>query len=104
MSIVMMRAFILLALLGLAGADNWERFRGPNGTGAVDDKDVPLTFNAADDTLWKVALAGAGNSSPIVWENRLFLHSSSKDGKTRTLHCLDTANGKIVWERSIPGV
>ncbi len=95
---------LLLALAGLAGADNWERFRGPNGTGTVDDKNIPLTFGTDENVLWKVALPGAGNSSPIVWGKRLFLQSASKDGKQRTLLCLDTTDGKILWQRSIPGV
>jgi outer membrane protein assembly factor BamB len=102
----MKRALLLVTLLitnGVLGADNWERFRGPNGTGTVDDKDVPLTFSATENVVWQTPLAGAGNSSPIIWENRLFLHSASKDGKTRTLHCFDTASGKILWEKSIPG-
>jgi len=80
----------------------WDRFRGPNGTGTTGDKDVPLTFGAEENILWKVALAGTGNSSPIVWGNHLFLQSASKDGKQRSLMCLDTADGKIRWQRSIP--
>ncbi len=88
--------------VGLAGADNWDRFRGPNGTGTTDDKEVPLTFGAHENVIWKVALPGAGNSSPVVWGNHLFLQSASNDGKLRSLLCLDTADGKIRWEKSIP--
>lgn len=99
------RLLLLSAILiGLTGADNWERFRGPNGAGIADDRDVPLTFGANDNLVWKVALSGAGNSSPVVWGHRLFLQSASKDGKLRTLICLDTARGKILWQRSIPGI
>src|SRR4051794_31587886 len=96
---------LLLALGGLAGgalAGNWERFRGPNGTGTVDDKDVPLTFSAAKgaakNLLWKTELPGAGNSSPVVWGKRIFLQTSHVKGKDRSLLCLDT-DGKILWER-----
>ncbi len=80
----------------------WDRFRGPNGTGMSDDKDVPLTFGANENLLWKVALPGAGNSSPIVWGKHLFLHSASDDGKQRSLLCIDTADGKTRWQKSIP--
>src|SRR5882724_89749 len=69
----------------------WDRFRGPNGTGTTDDKDIPLTFSANENMIWKVALPGAGNSSPIVWGKHLFLQSASNDGKRRSLVCLDTA-------------
>jgi outer membrane protein assembly factor BamB len=95
--------FLIVGIVCLAGADNWDRFRGPNGTGTADDKGIPVSFSANENVLWKVALEGAGNSSPIVWGKRLFLHSASKDGKLRTLLCLDTADGTILWQRSIPG-
>jgi outer membrane protein assembly factor BamB len=80
----------------------WDRFRGPNGTGTTDDSDIPLTFSAHENVLWKVALPGTGNCSPIVWDKHLFLQSASLDGQQRSLLCLDTADGKIRWQRSIP--
>ncbi|MSQ96770.1 MAG: hypothetical protein EXR98_19750 [Gemmataceae bacterium] len=81
---------------------NWERFRGPNGAGTSDDKAIPFKFGANENIIWKVALPGAGNSSPIVWGKHLFLQSTSNDGKLRSLLCLDTADGKIRWQKSIP--
>lgn len=93
--------FLLTALVTLPGADNWERFRGPNGSGTVDDKSIPVTFGTSDHVVWRFALEGAGNSSPIIWGNRLFLHATAKDGTRRSLLCLDTADGKLLWERSI---
>jgi outer membrane protein assembly factor BamB len=80
----------------------WDRFRGPNGTGTTDDKDIPLTFGANENLIWKVALPGAGNSSPVVWGERLFLQSAGDDDKQRSLLCLDTADGTIRWQKSIP--
>jgi outer membrane protein assembly factor BamB len=95
---------LIVGLVGVARADNWERFRGPNGTGTSSDKNVPLKFGPDENVLWKVALPGAGNSSPIVWEKHLFLHVAGKDGKSRSLVCLDIADGKVRWEKNIPGV
>jgi outer membrane protein assembly factor BamB len=94
----------IVAITGLARADNWERFRGPDGTGTSADKNVPLKFSAKEKVLWKVELPGVGNSSPIVWGKHLFLHAASNDGKSRSLICIDTADGKIRWQKSIPGV
>jgi outer membrane protein assembly factor BamB len=95
---------LMAGLAGLAHADHWERFRGPNGTATTEDKNIPLTFGPKENVLWKVPLPGAGNSSPIVWDKHLFVHAASKDGKQRSLLCLDTASGKIRWEKSIAGV
>src|SRR6266498_1446573 len=94
---------LFATLVAGPAADNWPRFRGADGTGTADDKNIPITFDANKNVVWKVALPGVGNSSPIVWGNRLFIHATSKDGKTRSLLCLDAANGKIRRERSVSG-
>ena len=89
-------------LAGPAAAGNWPRFRGPNGTGVSDDKDVPVGWSGKN-VLWKTALPGAGNSSPVVWGRRVFVQSATPDGKQRLLVCLGAADGKILWSRSAPG-
>ena len=100
-SLLALAALFVAAALSPAG--NWPRFRGPNGTGEVDDKNVPLTFDDKDNMLWKTALPGIGHSSPIVWGDALFLQSASKDGKDRWLICVDTKNGSIRWQTAVPG-
>lgn len=73
----------------------WARFRGPNGTGIGEAKDI-----TPEKPRWKTALPGEGHSSPVVWGNRLFLTSAERD--TRHLHCLDTRTGKLLWTKSLP--
>ena len=82
-----LRALLLLGAACLATtalADNWPRFRGPNGTGVAADKGVPVKWGAGD-VLWKVELPGLGHSSPVVWGDRLFLESSGAKGNGRAL-------------------
>src|SRR5207244_10545721 len=62
----------------------WPRFRGPNGAGISGDRDVPVQWTGKDNLLWQTKIPGAGNSSPIVWEDRVFLESASADGKDRS--------------------
>jgi outer membrane protein assembly factor BamB len=85
-----------------ATAGNWPRFRGPNGTGVADDPNVPVQWTD-QNILWKTALPGIGKSSPIVWDDRLFIESAPADGKQRLLLCVDVPTGKIRWTRSVPG-
>jgi outer membrane protein assembly factor BamB len=94
---------VLLSLSLAAGAAEWSRFRGPNGTGASDDKDVPVEWNDKQNIRWKIAIPGKGHSSPVVWGNRLFLQTAAKDGKDRSLLCVDTDKGEILWSKGIPG-
>jgi outer membrane protein assembly factor BamB len=84
--------------------DHWERFRGPNGDGVANDKGVPLEFSDKHNVLWKTPIPGDGNSSPIVWGERVFLQTASTDGTQRMLLCLAARDGKVLWTRSIPGV
>ena len=82
-----------------APASDWTRFRGPNGTGIADDKDIPLEINAKT-ILWKIELP-PGHSSPIVWKDHLYLQANSKDGKERMLLCLSTKDGSQLWKKAI---
>jgi outer membrane protein assembly factor BamB len=84
----------------LSDAANWARFRGPNGTGVADDKDIPIKWTDKD-IAWKVEIPGTGHSSPIVWSDRIFLQSASNDGKERMILCLNTADGKTVWQKTL---
>ncbi len=94
-------AFALAGLALTAAAANWPRFRGPNGNGDSADADIPVKW-ADKDVAWKVPL-GPGNSSPVIWGDRLFIQSASPDGKERFLVCLNTADGKEVWHRAVAG-
>jgi outer membrane protein assembly factor BamB len=87
-----------LMTISPAGASNWTRFRGPNGTGIADDKDIPVAWDFSKHLLWKVALPGLGNSSPVIWNDRLFVQTSSKDGSERSLLCINVKNGATVWQ------
>jgi outer membrane protein assembly factor BamB len=84
-----------------ASEPNWPRFRGPNGLGTATDMAIPVRFTE-QSVLWKVPIPGLGNSSPVVWGNRLFLQSSSKNGAERSLLCLSTLDGKVLWTKTFP--
>ena len=88
------------AIVASAPAADWTRFRGPNGSGAVET--APLKWNGASDILWKSEIPGSGHSSPIVVGDKVFLQSSATDGSTRMLICID-GKGKIAWTSTIPG-
>lgn len=82
---------------------NWPRFRGPNGTGISSDKNIPIEIGEGRNLLWKIAVPGAGNSSPIVVDGRIYLQTASEDSSQRMLLCLSLADGKELWKRTAPG-
>lgn len=79
-------------------ADNWPAWRG-EGLGIVHEKNLPLRWSATENVRWKVALPDRGNSSPVVWGNRIFIAQALEKEGRRTLMCLNRADGKVLWQR-----
>ena len=81
-------------------AENWTRYRGENGTGISTASEVPTQWSAGD-YLWSRDLPGLGHSSPVIFEDRLFVTSAVDEGAVRYLHCLNAATGKEIWVRQL---
>jgi len=86
-----------LCLTSIYPAD-WPRFRGPNGSGVSEARDLPVEFGPNKNVLWKAAIP-RGVSSPVLVQDRVLL--TAAEGRRRTVICLDSATGKRVWEQSI---
>lgn len=84
------------------GAKWWPRWRGPTGQGVVAEGEYVDRWSPTENVLWKVPLPGRGNSSPIVWRDRIFLTTAHDGGKKRGILCLDRAGGKVLWETFVP--
>ncbi len=101
----MPRIFLLACLLvfssAAAFAGDWPAWRGPNGTGVADEKDVPLEWSAEKNIAWKVEMPGEGNSTPIVFGDRVFVSCASDGGKFRSLLCYHKTDGKLQWAKSV---
>ena len=114
-------AVLLLTLQPDADTPRWPMFRGINATG-LSSGTPPLTWNVADGThvRWKTRIPGTGHSSPIVWDDRIFITTAvsttgspverttttgratvKDDGPQRwQVLCLDRSTGRISWERT----
>jgi outer membrane protein assembly factor BamB len=92
------RLFVLLALTLSVTAENWPGFRGPTGQGISTATNLPLQWSATSNVLWKTEIPGQGWSSPIIWNNRVFVTSATANGTQCHVLCLDRQSGKIVWD------
>jgi outer membrane protein assembly factor BamB len=81
-----------------ATAQEWTRFRGPNGSGISDATTIPAQWTDKDYN-WKAPLPGIGHSSPVIWGDRIFLTSAIEDTCQRIVLCLSVADGSILWEK-----
>lgn len=83
---------------------NWTSFRGPGGNGHAALANPPLNWSAEDgrNVLWKAKMPKHGMSSPVVWEDRVFL--TGADEESRQIYCFDTDTGKLLWQHDIQGI
>ena len=124
-------ALIAAAAVGMAAtgsslAGNWPQWRGPDGSGISNEKNLPAEWNTTKNIKWKTAIDGRGHSSPIVWDNKIFVTTAIEGevvpgakapkhmmGDQEFLHpdsvgsnkkhtfkviALDRNSGKILWQ------
>jgi outer membrane protein assembly factor BamB len=102
-SVVLVGVLAFMAASWAAGAEGggeWPRFRGPGGTG-LGSATVPDHWDDADYN-WKTTLPGGGNSSPVVWGDKIFLTCGNDATGEHTVVCVNANTGAIVWSRSYP--
>lgn len=80
-------------------AQDWPRFRGPNGNGC-GEANIPDHWTEADYT-WRTRLAGAGHSSPVIWKDRLYITAADQTANVRSLAALHVTSGKILWQQEV---
>lgn len=79
-------------------------FRGAMGNGVSSASGVPSTWDGASgkNVLWKSPIAVGGNSSPIIWGDKIFLTGAANN--RRVVYCFDRNTGKKLWEQDVKQV
>ena len=115
----MIRPVIPFAALFLvaapAAADDWPNWRGPGNQGHAAARNVPLQWGKQENVRWRVELPDIGNSTPVVWGDRVFVTQATdktvwppKGGnggvasaESRALLCFRRSDGKRLWEAKV---
>ncbi len=84
----------VLALQATNADEHWNQFRGPQGNGISTAKNLPVEFDEAKNVRWKIAIPDQGWSSPVVWENEIWLTTGSDEKKELRAICVDLESGK----------
>jgi outer membrane protein assembly factor BamB len=93
--------------------DEWRQFRGPQGQGTSQHQGLPVTWSGTQNLAWKTELPGPGGSSPIVFENHIYVTcyngyavpgSAGGDLSSLQRHvvCLQRTDGRQLWRREVP--
>lgn len=81
-------------------AENWPQWRGPRLDGTSAETGLPTTWSRGENMKWRFELPGPAASTPIVWEDRIFLTSTRKNSDALLVMAVGT-DGEMLWEKSI---
>ncbi|NDH07102.1 hypothetical protein EBX93_14480, partial [bacterium] len=96
-------AALSTSMVAKGAEKNWPRFRGPSGQGLTGLNSLPTKWNdKGENILWKITTPDLGNSSPIVWDDKIFITSATSKGANRTVHCFSSKDGSKIWSTPVP--
>lgn len=102
---VLLSVLILFAPWARGAAGLWPEFRGPTGQGTSSATNIPLTWNATSNVLWRVEVPGRGWSSPVVAQGRIYLTTAATgaEGAEVSLRalCFSAADGTLLWNSQV---
>ncbi|MFC2123632.1 PQQ-binding-like beta-propeller repeat protein [Bacteroidota bacterium] len=124
---------IILVMNSCSDNYNWPQFRGPNANNISTETNLPTEWGNDKNISWKTKVPGKGWSSPIIWEDKVFITTAYKDKEEpvstdtvsdpndisarRTkpkvdhrfeIYCLNKNSGETIWKETVylgkPGI
>ena len=93
---------VWIAFSGVAAADDWPWWRGPNRNGIADPlQSIPLQWSESENIIWKTPVPGRGHSSITLVGDRAYLATAEADRETRSVVCLDRQTGAVLWSTDV---
>ena len=94
-------SIIMIGTQSLILAQNWPNWRGPNGDGTSNETNLPVKWDSKTNVIWKSPVPGIGHSSPIIWENKIFLTTALPETQEKQLLCYDKNTGRLLWQKTV---
>lgn len=96
-------AFTCLVSLASVSADNWPQWRGPMLNGISNEKNLPTKWSTEENVTWKLAMPDRSGSTPIIWDNTIFLNvaDGTKTVGTLSFWAVDRTTGKVLWKKPL---
>ncbi|MDT8301299.1 MAG: PQQ-binding-like beta-propeller repeat protein [Sedimentisphaerales bacterium] len=77
---------------------NWPDWRGPTADGRSDATGLPLNWSETENIVWKTPIHDLGYSTPVIWDDQIWLTTATSKGDTLYAVCVDLNTGRIVHD------
>jgi outer membrane protein assembly factor BamB len=98
---IVLTVSLLVAAAAAPSAEHWPQWRGPSLNGLSAEKNLPVRWSKTDNIAWALPLPAWSGSTPIVWDDRIFLNVA--DGADLYLWCIDRMRGTLLWKQRLGG-
>lgn len=96
----MIRIILLLLFfvhtLPAQASNQWPQFRGLQGDGHSNARNLPLRWSESENIVWKTPIHDRGWSSPVIFGKQIWLTTATKDGRKLYALCIDRDTGRII--------
>lgn len=99
--VILAMSWAAIAPSGVAAGDVWPQFRGPQGDGICDARNVPESWGEHQNVKWKMDVHGKAWSSPVVWGNQVWMTTATPDGHELYAVCLDRETGRVILDSKL---
>lgn len=95
-----MKGFILLSItvascLVIEANEQWSQFRGHFGNGIIKSTSAPINWSENTNIDWKTPIHDRGWSSPVIWNDQIWMTTATKEGNKMYAICVNKLSGKV---------
>lgn len=87
-----------LCIVKTALGENWPMWRGSACDGTCAESGLPEKWSTTENIVWKTKLPDRGNSTPVIWGDKVFITQAIEKAGRRLLLAFDRKTGKQLWE------
>lgn len=91
-------ALVASAASAIAADNNWPQFRGTTGDGHSRATGLPVQWSESENIKWKTRIHGRGWSSPVIWDDQIWMGTATADGKKMYAVCVHPGTGKTLHD------
>src|SRR6187402_2799487 len=102
----MPRLAVVFCLVSVAGAsllaESWPQWRGPSLDGVSTEQALPFKWSATENVSWKLPLPAFSGSTPVIWEDMVFLNvATARSTGGMELWAIDRNTQAVKWKRPL---
>lgn len=92
---------LVLSLITSTMAANWPQWRGPDFNGSSPEKNLPTQWSKTKNVAWVLDMPGPAASTPVIWDNHVFVSSVDTRTKSTLAMAIDRRTGKVLWKQVV---